>query len=119
MLRRNKSQVATDLPEKVESVLYCEMSADQEKQYEEAKSYYRNLILERIEEEGMARSQMVVLQGLTKLRQIANHPRMVDADYEGDSGKLDDVLMRLESAITEHHKVLVFSQFIKLSLIHI
>ncbi|MFD2572631.1 DEAD/DEAH box helicase [Spirosoma soli] len=113
MLRRNKSQVATDLPDKVESVLYCEMTPDQEKQYEEAKSYYRNLILERIEEDGMAKSQMVVLQGLTKLRQIANHPRMVDADYEGDSGKLDDVLMRLESAMTEHHKVLVFSQFIK------
>ena len=113
MLRRNKAQVATDLPEKVESVLYCEMTPDQETQYEEAKSYYRNLILEHIEEEGMARSQMVVLQGLTKLRQIANHPRMVDADYEGDSGKLDDVLMRLESAMTENHKVLVFSQFIK------
>ncbi|GAB3999749.1 hypothetical protein GCM10028807_50860 [Spirosoma daeguense] len=113
MLRRNKSQVATDLPEKVESVLYCEMTPDQEKQYEEAKSYYRNLILEHIEEAGMAKSQMVVLQGLTKLRQIANHPRMVDADYEGDSGKLDDVLMRLESAMTENHKVLVFSQFIK------
>ena len=113
MLRRNKAQVATDLPEKVESILYSDMTADQEKQYEEAKSYYRNLILERIEEEGMAKSQMVVLQGLTKLRQIANHPRMVDADYEGDSGKLDDVLMRLESAMTEHHKVLVFSQFIK------
>ncbi len=113
MLRRNKAQVATDLPEKVESVLYCEMTPDQEKQYEEAKSYYRNLILERIEEEGLAKSQMVVLQGLTKLRQIANHPRMVDADYEGDSGKLADVLLRLESAMTDHHKVLVFSQFIK------
>jgi superfamily II DNA or RNA helicase len=113
MLRRNKSQVATDLPEKVESVLYCEMTPDQEKQYEEAKSYYRNLILERIEEEGMAKSQMVVLQGLTKLRQIANHPRMVDADYEGDSGKLDDMLMRLETAMIENHKILIFSQFIK------
>lgn len=113
MLRRNKAQVATDLPEKVESILYSEMTPDQEKQYEEAKSYYRNLILERIEEDGMAKSQMVVLQGLTKLRQIANHPRMVDAEYEGDSGKLSDVLIRLESAMTERHKVLVFSQFIK------
>ena len=113
MLRRNKAQVATDLPEKVESVLYCEMTPDQETQYEEAKSFYRNLILEHIEESGMARSQMIVLQGLTKLRQIANHPRMVDVDYEGDSGKLDDVLMRLESAMTENHKILVFSQFIK------
>ncbi|RYC72130.1 DEAD/DEAH box helicase [Spirosoma sordidisoli] len=113
MLRRNKAQVATDLPEKVESVLFSDMTPDQERQYEEAKSYYRNLILERIEEDGMARSQMIVLQGLTKLRQIANHPRMVDADYEGDSGKLDDMLMRLETAIGERHKVLVFSQFIK------
>ncbi|SFD53022.1 Superfamily II DNA or RNA helicase, SNF2 family [Spirosoma endophyticum] len=113
MLRRNKAQVATDLPAKVESVLYSEMTPDQEKQYEEAKSYYRNLILEHIEESGMAKSQMIVLQGLTKLRQIANHPRMVDADYEGDSGKLDDVLIRLDSAIIENHKVLVFSQFIK------
>ncbi|GAB3793976.1 hypothetical protein GCM10028819_06560 [Spirosoma humi] len=113
MLRRNKAQVATDLPAKVETVLYCDMTPDQSAQYEEAKSYYRNLILERIEEEGIAKSQMIVLQGLTKLRQIANHPRMVDADYEGDSGKLDDMLMRLETAMTEHHKVLVFSQFIK------
>ncbi|MFD2935712.1 DEAD/DEAH box helicase [Spirosoma flavum] len=113
MLRRNKAQVATDLPDKVESVLYCDMTPDQSAQYEEAKSYYRNLILERIEEEGIAKSQIIVLQGLTKLRQIANHPRMVDADYEGDSGKLDDMLMRLESAMTENHKVLVFSQFIK------
>ncbi|WP_020604329.1 DEAD/DEAH box helicase [Spirosoma spitsbergense] len=113
MLRRNKAQVATDLPEKVESVLYCEMTPDQETQYEEAKSYYRNLILDHIEESGMAKSQMIVLQGLTKLRQIANHPRMVDADYEGDSGKLDDMLMRLESAMIENHKILVFSQFIK------
>jgi SNF2 family DNA or RNA helicase len=113
MLRRNKSQVATDLPAKVESVLFCEMTTEQEQQYEEAKSYYRNLILERIEEDGMAKSQMVVLQGLTKLRQIANHPRMIDATYEGDSGKLDDVLMRLEIAMAEGHKILVFSQFIK------
>jgi SNF2 family DNA or RNA helicase len=113
MLRRNKAQVATDLPEKVESVLFCDMTDAQSEQYEEAKSYYRNLILERIEEEGMARSQMIVLQGLTKLRQIANHPRMVNDEYEGDSGKLSDVLMRLESAMTENHKVLVFSQFIK------
>ena len=113
MLRRNKAQVATDLPEKVETILFCEMTPEQEKTYEEAKSYYRNLILERIEEDGLAKSQMIVLQGLTKLRQIANHPRLVDQAYEGDSGKLDDVRMRLETAIMEGHKILIFSQFIK------
>jgi len=113
LLRRHKSQVALDLPEKVENVQYSTMTPEQEQQYEEAKSYYRNLILERIEEDGMAKSQMVVLQGLTKLRQIANHPRMIDASYEGNSGKLEDVIMRLEGAMADNHKVLVFSQFIK------
>ena len=113
MLRRNKKQVATDLPAKVETVLYCEMTPDQEKTYEEAKSYYRNLIMDHIEKDGLAKSQMIVLQGLTKLRQIANHPRLVDVDYQGDSGKLGDVQMRLETALREGHKILIFSQFVK------
>jgi len=113
ILRRHKSQVATDLPEKVESIQYCEMSEDQEKEYEEAKSYFRNLILERFEQDGMSRSQMVVLQGLTKLRQLANHPRMVEPDYESDSGKFKDVIHKLETAIGENHKILIFSQFVK------
>ncbi|HEV7349008.1 DEAD/DEAH box helicase [Telluribacter sp.] len=113
ILRRHKSQVATDLPEKVESIQYCEMSGDQEKKYEEAKSYYRNLILQSIDKDGMARSQMMVLQGLTKLRQLANHPQMVDETYESNSGKFEDVLHKLETAISENHKILVFSQFVK------
>lgn len=113
MLRRNKKQVATDLPPKVESVLYCDMTPEQATTYEEAKSYYRNLILERIEEDGLAKSQMIVLQGLTKLRQIANHPRLTDPTYEGDSGKLQDVWLRLETALMKGHKILIFSQFIK------
>jgi len=113
ILRRHKSQVATDLPEKVESVQYCDMSEDQEAKYEEAKSYYRNLILEQIDNEGYARSQMAVLQGLSKLRQLANHPRMVDEGYEGESGKFEDIIHKLETAISEDHKILVFSQFVK------
>jgi superfamily II DNA or RNA helicase len=113
MLRRNKKQVATDLPPKVESVLYCDMTPEQEQTYEEAKSYYRNLILTSIEADGLAKSQMVVLQGLTKLRQIANHPRLTNADYTGDSGKLHDVWLRLETALQKGHKILIFSQFIK------
>lgn len=113
ILRRHKSQVATDLPEKVESIQYCDMSEDQEAKYEEAKSYYRNLILEQIDNEGYARSQMAVLQGLSKLRQLANHPRMVDEGYEGESGKFEDIIHKLETAISEDHKILVFSQFVK------
>jgi SNF2 family DNA or RNA helicase len=113
MLRRHKSQVATELPPKIETIHYAQMSELQEAEYEEAKSYYRNLILQHIENEGIAKSQMVVLQGLTKLRQLANHPRMTDKEYEGDSGKLDDVVQKLESILEGNHKVLIFSQFVK------
>jgi len=113
ILRRHKSQVATDLPEKVESIQYCEMSEEQEKAYEEAKAYYRNLILQSIDADGISKSQMVVLQGLTKLRQLANHPRMVDPEYKDGSGKFEDVLHKIQTAVSENHKILIFSQYIK------
>jgi SNF2 family DNA or RNA helicase len=113
MLRRHKSQVATELPPKIEAIHYSSMTDQQEKEYEEAKSFYRNKILEAIETDGIGKSQLVVLQGLTKLRQLANHPRMTDTDYEGDSGKLDDVFQKLETILEEGHKVLIFSQFVK------
>ncbi len=113
ILRRHKRQVATELPEKVENVTYCTMTAMQEEEYETAKSFFRNKILKQIEDEGMNKSQMMLLQGLTKLRQIANHPKMVNPDYHGDSGKMEDVTHMLASAVGKNHKILVFSQFVK------
>jgi SNF2 family DNA or RNA helicase len=113
ILRRLKTQVAKDLPEKTINVKYCKMTDEQEKRYEEVKSHYRNKILEHIETKGIAQSQMVLIQGLTQLRQIANHPKMVDTDYKFDSGKLEDMLYMLETAVSEGHKVLIFSQFVK------
>ena len=58
-------------------------------------------------------TQLLLLQGLTRLRQMANHPRLADPDYEGESGKLREVLRMLRSVVAEGHKVLVFSQFVK------
>jgi SNF2 family DNA or RNA helicase len=113
ILRRHKSQVATELPDKVENVRYCDMSPDQEKEYEQVKSNYRNMILESIEEKGVSGTQLLLLQGLTKLRQIANHPKMVDENYTGDSGKLEEVTDMLRSALGKNHKILIFSQFVK------
>ncbi|PIB36051.1 helicase SNF2 [Reichenbachiella sp. 5M10] len=113
LLRRNKSQVATDLPEKIENVRYCTMSPEQEEAYEKVKSSYRNKIMKEIDEGGIGKSQFMILQGLTKLRQIANHPRLSDESYEGDSGKLEDISFMLDNAINKHHKILVFSQFVK------
>ena len=113
ILRRHKSQVATELPEKVENIQYSSLLPDQEAEYEKVKAYYRNKILENIEEKGLNKSHMILLQGLTKLRQIANHPKMVDQDYEGASGKVWDVMSMLDNAISEGHNVLIFSQFVK------
>ncbi|MGJ3235190.1 DEAD/DEAH box helicase [Marivirga sp.] len=113
ILRRHKSQVATELPDKIENVHYSGMTTMQEEKYEEVKNYFRDMILDEIEKNGVRSSQMILLQGLTQLRQIANHPKMTDPDYQGDSGKMEDVTHMLTSIISEGHKVLIFSQFVK------
>lgn len=113
ILRRTKEQVAQDLPQKIEHISYCSMTAEQEKYYEEVKSQYRNKILEQIEQQGIAKTQFLILKGLTQLRQIANHPILVEKDFQGNSGKMEDVLYKLETLLEEKKKVLVFSQFVK------
>lgn len=113
ILRRQKSQVAKDLPEKVENIRYVTMTPEQEEKYEEVKSLYRNQILDTIEKEGMKKSHLLILQGLTQLRQIANHPKMVDKEFDGSSGKLEDLTYMIEEAISGGHKILIFSQFVK------
>lgn len=113
IMRRHKSQVAKDLPEKVENIHYSTMTTLQAEMYEETKNMYRNEILSHIDAHGMGKSQMILLQGLTKLRLIANHPKMADPDYVGDSGKLDDMMHMLANTLSEGHKILIFSQFVK------
>ena len=73
----------------------------------------RNSILENLEEVGLERSTMIVLRALTRLRQIANHPAMIEDFHGVDSGKFSEVCRDLESVISEGHKVLVFSSFVK------
>ena len=113
LLRREKGQVADDLPEKVVNIHYCTMSDDQKAVYEEEKNAFRTKIMDIIENDGIAKSHILLLQGLTQLRQIANHPKMVRPEYEGTSGKLEGVTHMIENAISKRHKVLIFSQFVK------
>jgi SNF2 family DNA or RNA helicase len=113
ILRRLKSQVATDLPEKIINVKYSAMTAEQEEIYDEVKNYYREKIISDIKSTGRNNQQFTLLRGLTQLRQIANHPKLVRDNYTGDSGKLEDVTYMLQSTISEGHKVLVFSQFVR------
>lgn len=113
ILRRTKKQVATDLPDKIEHVHYCDMTEAQEEVYEKLKAGFRNEILESIQKNGLIRSQMLLLRGLTILRQVANHPAMVQAEYADSSGKFEEAMRMLKNALHEGHKILVFSQFVK------
>ncbi len=112
ILRRTKDQVAKDLPLKMEQLVYCQMSEEQKEAYEKVKSHYRNEILNAIKELGINKSHFTLLQGLTKLRQIANHPLLVNPEFEGQSGKFKEVTYMAETAMAEGHKVLIFSQFV-------
>lgn len=112
ILRRKKSEVAKDLPPLVEQVHYCPLVGEQQKMYEEEKSVIRNSILANIEQEGMAKSSFLVLQGLTKLRQLANHPCLLDEELDISSGKFDEIFRMLQNLVAEKHKVLIFSSFV-------
>jgi superfamily II DNA or RNA helicase len=113
ILRRTKEMVATDLPPLSEQTVYCNMTDEQAKLYEEEKSSIRNCIMDSIETNGLAKSAIVVLQGLMKLRQLSNHPVIVYEDYQAGSGKFETVLQDVYSVISEGHKILVFSSFVK------
>ncbi|MFN4083532.1 MAG: DEAD/DEAH box helicase [Bacteroidia bacterium] len=112
ILRRTKQQVATELPEKMEQVIYCTMTEEQAEAYEKVKSHYRNEVLKSIQEFGLSKTRFTLLQGLTKLRQIANHPLLTNNDFAGESGKFNQVKYMAETALAEGHKTLVFSQFV-------
>ena len=109
-MRRTKEEVAPDLPELSEQVFYSEMAAEQKKQYDRVKSAMRNKILALFDDPG---TRMQALQALMQLRQISNHPALADPDYEGGSGKFEDVLAFWDQVKRSGHKALFFSSFEK------
>ena len=113
VLRRTKEQVAEELPPKTEQIIYCTMSEDQSAYYEETKSAYRNDLLSSMDDGSYVKKQVQLLQGLTALRQLANHPVMIDKAYTSDSGKFENVIHTLDNVLKGGHKVLIFSQFVK------
>jgi len=113
VLRRTKEEVASDLPALTEQIRYCEMTDEQREIYETEKSAIRNTILKNIESNGIKKSALVVLQGLTKLRQLSNHPSLVTKENEAESGKFNEIYRCLENLVAEKHKVLIFSSFVK------
>ncbi|MCB0519430.1 MAG: DEAD/DEAH box helicase [Lewinellaceae bacterium] len=129
LLRRTKEEVAPDLPPLTESVFYAEMTEAQAKLYEKEKSAVRNKLLN-IGDPSQPQNRVAVLAALTRLRQIANHPALVEIGKLGNweigdeqangtqfqsssSGKFDDVIEYWETIRRSGHKVLIFSSFEK------
>lgn len=113
ILRRTKEQVAKDLPEKQEMILWCEMEDEQRRIYDAYRNDFRDKILGTIQEQGIQRSQLTILQGLMKLRQICDSPAILNEEekFENHSIKLDELAREIVENIGDH-KALVFSQFL-------
>jgi SNF2 family DNA or RNA helicase len=112
ILRRTKKQVASELPEKTEMVLYCEMGEEQRKVYDAYELEFYTY-LNTTSEVDIPRESLHVLQGLTKLRQICDSPALLNDDlyYGNASAKIDVLLDQIETK-SPQHKILVFSQFV-------
>jgi SNF2 family DNA or RNA helicase len=112
LLRRTKQQVAKELPEKLEQTIYCEMDDAQRRQYDELRDYYRASLLKQIENVGIKRAKIQILEALLRLRQAACHPALIKKSAaEESSAKLDVLMPQLGEVTEEGHKALVFSQF--------
>jgi SNF2 family DNA or RNA helicase len=110
-LRRTKTEVAIDLPPLSQEIIYCDMTEAQQEIYELEKNHIRNVLLENME--NLSRNNFIALQGLLRLRLLANHPSLIHSDYTEDSGKFDQIILSFESLKASGHKVLIFSSFVK------
>jgi len=112
MLRRTKDKVATELPPKTEIILPVELGGTQRDLYETVRVAMDRKVRDEIDRKGLARSHIVILEALLKLRQVCCDPRLLKTGATtSGSAKLEALLELLDTLISEGRKVLVFSQF--------
>jgi superfamily II DNA or RNA helicase len=112
ILRRTKAAVAPELPPRLEGTLEVELEPRQRAFYDQVHKRVRRDVLQQVEEKGLARSRLQVLEGLLRLRQAACHPVLADPRKGAlPSAKLDALVPALADVVAEGHKALVFSQF--------
>ncbi|MCW3110709.1 MAG: SNF2-related protein, partial [Segetibacter sp.] len=114
ILRRTKKQVATELPEKTEMVLYCPMDTEQRKIYDRYEKEFREFISAETDDE-ITKNSMHVLRGITRLRQICNSPVLIEEErsFGGGSAKIEGLMDQIETK-SDDHKLLIFSQFVSM-----
>jgi SNF2 family DNA or RNA helicase len=114
ILRRTKSEVLKELPDKQEQIVYNEMTNKQVTIYNEVLKRLKMDMTDLVQKQGFDKSRIQVLSALLKLRQICNHPSLADASFknaEDISGKYEQFQELLEEVVDSGEKVLVFSQF--------
>jgi superfamily II DNA or RNA helicase len=120
IMRRLKSEVAKDLPPKIESTLRCEFDTAQRALYEHLAGQLRDSVIQKIEKVGIERSHLDVLAALTRLRQICCDPALLPAP-EGTqvppSAKLALFMEIMREALESNRSIIVFSQFVKMQRI--
>ncbi len=117
ILRRTKIEVAKDLPPKLEVDKLIDMVPDQRAIYLQVLREVRAQVMGEVEKQGMAKAQLHILAGLTKLRQAACDPRLLGlprAFSHDDSGKLAALRELVDEVESGGHKVLIFSQFVSM-----
>lgn len=115
VLRRTKSQVLTELPEKVQESIHCDLGTRQRTLYNELRDHYRKELTATVKEKGLEKSKIVVLEALLRLRQAACHPGLISAQHsKADSAKFDELMERLPEIVEGGHKAIIFSQFTSL-----
>jgi superfamily II DNA or RNA helicase len=114
MLRRTKAAVASELPPKIETIEYIELSPAQANLYETIRLTTETKVREALNSKGLAGSHITVLDALLKLRQVCCDPRLVPleaAKKVQDSAKIEWLVDNLPAMIDEGRRVLLFSQF--------
>jgi SNF2 family DNA or RNA helicase len=117
VLRRNKADVASDLPPKIEQDIVVPMADEQSRLYKQILRQVRDSVLSEVEKQGVAKSQIQILAALTRLRQVACDPRLMKLEGEWNnetSGKLGALREIMQEAVAGGHRVLVFSQFVEM-----
>lgn len=114
ILRRLKSQVETELPERTDIINLCELEDDQRSLYLDVLDECRQKVFSEIASHGIKRSSISVLAALLRLRQVCCDPRLLK-DHEGavpGSAKLNSLIHMISEVVDEGHKILIFSQFV-------
>lgn len=110
IMRRLKTDVLKELPDKLEHAVYAQMTDEQNKLYT-ANTLKLQKDLEQQSDSMFKTSKIQILAELTKLRQLCCDPSLIYQNYHGGSAKLDTCIQLIENAMAGGHKILLFSQF--------